>query len=63
MLDWLLSPQSPIIKNAAIGSFKDTAYGISIYVPMTQPSPLYKELDFASAGWLKTIETINKPQS
>ena len=63
LLDWLLSPQSPIIKNAAIGSFKDRAYGISIYVPMTQPSPLYKELDFAAAGWLKTIDTINKPQS
>jgi hypothetical protein len=62
LLDWLQSAQSPIIRNTVTGSFKDKAYGISIYVPATQPSPLYQDLDFKTAGWLKALDTISKPR-
>ena len=39
LLDWLLSAQSPIIKNAITGDFENKAHGISIYVPSNPPSP------------------------
>ena len=63
LLDWLLSANSPIIKSVVTGDFKDKAHGISIYVPGAQPSPVYKDLDFNAAGWLKALDTISKPRS
>lgn len=60
LLDWLQSPDSPVIKNAVTGDFVDKAYGISIYVPDNEPSPIYADLDFKSSGWLKALEAISK---
>ena len=40
------------------GSKKGKASGISIYVPYDMPSPLYQEIDFASAGWLTFLKTV-----
>jgi hypothetical protein len=62
LIDWLKSAESPIISNVAIGSFKDKVYGVSIYVPSSQPSPIYADLDFKTAGWRKALDTISKPR-
>lgn len=56
--DWLLSERSPVIHNAASGKFDGKAHGVSIYVPRDLPSPLYKEIDFHSAGWYNTVKKI-----
>jgi hypothetical protein len=56
--DWLLSGNSPVIRNAVSGKFVDKAHGISIYVPRDQPSPLYDELDFKAAGWHSAVKKI-----
>lgn len=60
--DWLSSEQSPVIHNAVSGKFEEKAYGISIYVPdgKNMPSPLYKDIDFHSAGWFNAITKIYK---
>jgi hypothetical protein len=56
--DWLLSGNSPVIRNAVAGKFDGKAHGISIYTPRDLPSPLYKELDFHGAGWYNTVKKI-----
>ncbi|MEZ4771314.1 MAG: clostripain-related cysteine peptidase [Caldilineales bacterium] len=56
--DYLQASDGPVVINAATGSKKDKASGISIYVPYDQPSPLYQEIDFASAGWLTFLKTV-----
>jgi hypothetical protein len=56
--DWLLSDHSPVIRNAVAGKFDGKAHGISIYTPRDLPSPLYKELDFHSAGWYNAVKKI-----
>ena len=56
--DYLQAPDGPVQVNAATGSKKDKATGISIYVPYDMPSPLYEEIDFASAGWLTYLKTV-----
>lgn len=56
--DWLLSGNSPIIRNAVSGKFDGKAHGISIYTPRDLPSPLYKDIDFHSAGWYNTVKKI-----
>jgi hypothetical protein len=56
--DWLLSGNSPVIRNAVSGKFDGKAHGISIYTPRDLPSPLYKDLDFHSAGWYNTVKKI-----
>ena len=56
--DWLLSAASPVLHNRAEGKFSGKAHGISIYVPRTMPSPLYKQLDFAASGWLNALTRI-----
>lgn len=58
LLAALAQTGSPVIANAATGTKKSKATGISIYVPMDMPSPLYKELDFAAAGWLELLEAV-----
>ena len=63
LLDWLLSAQSPIIRNVVTGDFENKAHGISIYVPSNWPSPTYTTLDFKTAGWLKALNTISPPPS
>ncbi len=56
--DWLLSDRSPVIHNGATGKFDGKAHGISIYTPRDLPSPLYKDIDFHSAGWYNTVKKI-----
>jgi hypothetical protein len=56
--DWLLSSNSPVIRNAVSGKFDGKAHGISIYTPRDLPSPLYKDIDFHSAGWYNTVKKI-----
>jgi hypothetical protein len=58
LLDWLLSERSPVIHNAVSGKFDGKAHGISIYTPRDLPSPLYKDIDFHSAGWYNTVKKI-----
>ncbi len=48
-----------MIHNAVSGKFDGKVHGISIYVPTRDlPSPLYKDLDFHSAGWYNTVKKI-----
>ncbi|HSN77273.1 MAG TPA: clostripain-related cysteine peptidase [Anaerolineae bacterium] len=56
--DWLLSGNSPVIRNAVSGKFDGKAHGVSIYTPRDLPSPLYKELDFHGAGWYNAVKKI-----
>jgi hypothetical protein len=56
--DWLLSERSPVIHNGVTGKFDGKAHGISIYTPRDLPSPLYKDIDFHSAGWYNTLKKI-----
>jgi hypothetical protein len=56
--DWLLSDRSPVIHNAVSGKFDGKAHGVSIYTPRDLPSPLYKEIDFYSAGWYNAVNKI-----
>lgn len=56
--DQLQAAGGPVVVNAATGSKKDKATGISIYVPYDMPSPLYQEIEFASAGWLTFLKTV-----
>ena len=58
LTDYLQAASGPVVVNAATGSKKGKASGISIYVPFDQPSPLYQEIDFASAGWLTFLKTV-----
>ena len=55
---WLTSPASPVLHNRAEGKFQDKAHGISIYVPASMPSPVYKSLDFNSSGWLNALNKV-----
>lgn len=56
--DYLQAADGPVVSNVATGSKKGKASGISIYVPYDMPSPLYQEIDFASAGWLTFLKTV-----
>jgi hypothetical protein len=55
---WLQSDRSPVLRNSVTGKFDGKAHGISIYTPRDLPSPLYKEIDFHSAGWYNTVKKI-----
>jgi len=56
--EWLLSDRSPVIHNGVAGKFDGKAHGVSIYTPRDLPSPLYKEMDFQSAGWYNAVKKI-----
>ncbi|MEA3335591.1 MAG: clostripain-related cysteine peptidase [Chloroflexota bacterium] len=63
--DWIASSRGPVVSNVATGKYAaPRATGLSIYLPAShapynvQPSPAYKELDFADTGWLEMLETI-----
>lgn len=56
--NYLQAPDGPVLVNSATGSKAGKATGISIYVPYDMPSPLYEEIDFASAGWLTYLKTV-----
>jgi len=61
VMDAVCGPDGIVIRSARKGAAVKNSYGLAIYFPTLDPSPLYSKLDFSKkTGWGKFLQSYSK---